>query len=482
MTTRSQTRGGLELETHKRRSTMRPLRAAPTADVFVLPLDQHAGNPARPLVAPGDRVARGQPIAEPVGEVSAWLHAPACGRVRAIELRPSPQSRAGSLSIVLENDGEARVFNAHPTLAAGADPHAIREHIALGGIVGLGGAIFPTGAKLRRAAEKNVQLIVNGAECEPWISCDDTLMRERASEVIAGAEILCRALQAASCTIAVEDDMFEAADALRQAAKSATNSPTIVEVPSIYPAGGERQLITAITGLEVPSGGLPQDIGVVCQNVGTAAAIARWFREGEPLIRRIVTITGSAIKHPTNLEAYLGTPISLLIAECGGHREPPVRLIMGGTMMGLAVGDETLPVVKGTNCIVAATAADIEPPGPEMPCIRCGSCSEVCPAFLLPQELHRFVLASELDNLDRYGLLDCIECGCCDYVCPSQIPLVERFRLAKPELHRHLTTRAMAPLAKASFDAREVRLARLEDERRAKLAQKRKAIINKPQP
>jgi electron transport complex protein RnfC len=479
MTTRSQTRGGLKLETHKRRSTMRPLRAAPIPELFVLPLNQHAGNAARPIVAANDRVARGQPIAEPVGEISTWLHSPVSGVVRAIEERPSPMARDGSPCLIIENDGADRPYDAHPTLASDADSFAIREHIARGGIVGLGGAIFPTGAKLMRAPDKNVHLVVNGAECEPWISCDDTLLRERASDVIEGAEILCRALQAERCTIAVEDDMTDAADALRQAAKAAKNSPTIIEIPSIYPAGGERQLISALTDLEVPSNGLPQDIGIVCQNVGTAAAIARWVRDGEPLIRRIVTITGSAIKHPANLEAYIGTPIATLIAECGGYKEQPLRLIVGGTMMGLAVGDDTLCVVKGTNCVVAATSADLQPPGPEMPCIRCGSCSEVCPAFLLPQELHRFAIAGEPGNLDRYGLLDCIECGCCDYVCPSQIPLVERFRLAKPELIRHIDTRSMAPLAQSRFEAREARLAHLEAERRAKLAEKRKSITNK---
>jgi len=472
-------RGGLKLETHKRRSTMRPLRAASVPDLFVLPLNQHAGTPARPLVAAGDRVARGQPIAEPVGDVSAWLHAPASGIVRAIENRPSPLARDGSLCIVIENDGADRAFDAHPQLPADAPPHEMREHIARGGIVGLGGAVFPTSAKLLRAPEQNAHLIVNGAECEPWISCDDMLLRERADDVIAGAEMLCRALQAEGCTIAVEDDMVEAAEALRLAARKSASPPRIVEVPSIYPAGGERQLITTLTGREVPSGGLPQDIGIVCQNVGTVAAIARWLRDGEPLIRRIVTVTGGAIAHAANLDVHLGTPFATLIEDCGGFREPPARLIMGGTMMGIAMSEDSLPVVKGTNCIVAASAADLQPPGPEMPCIRCGNCSEVCPAYLLPQQLHRFALAGELDNLDRYGLFDCIECGCCDYVCPSQIPLVERFRRAKPELSRHLAMRAMAPRAKASYEAREARLERLEAERRAKLAEKRKSITNK---
>jgi electron transport complex protein RnfC len=225
---------------------------------------------------------------------------------------------------------------------------------------------------------------------------------------------------------------------------------------------------------------LPQDIGVVCQNVGTAAAIARWIRDGEPLIRRIVTVTGGAIKEPSNLETLLGTPMSALIADCGGFSTPPVKLMMGGPMMGIALPDATQMIVKATNCLLAAAASDLHAPGPEMPCIRCGACSEVCPAMLLPQQLHRFALANETLELDRYGLLDCIECGCCDYVCPSQIPLVERFRIAKPELIRQRATRAMAQDAKANFQARENRLERLEEERRAKLAEKRKAITSRP--
>ncbi|HEY8537308.1 MAG TPA: electron transport complex subunit RsxC, partial [Steroidobacteraceae bacterium] len=281
------------------------------------------------------------------------------------------------------------------------------------------------------------------------------------------------------CTIAVEDDMVEAAAALRAAAAKSELSPEVVAVPSIYPAGGERQLIATLTGQEVPSGKLPQDIGIVCQNVGTVAAVARWIREGEPLIRRIVTVTGSATKEPANLEVCLGTPITTLIADCGGYAAAPARLIMGGTMMGIALEHDRHVVVKGTNCIVAATLEDLAPPGPEMPCIRCGACAEVCPAFLLPQQLHRYVLAGELDNLDRYGLIDCIECGCCDYVCPSQIPLVKRFREAKPELVRYLDMRAMAPVSKASFEAREARLARLEAERQAQLAEKRRALAKK---
>jgi len=482
MTTRSQTRGGLKLETHKHRSTMRPLRAARPAELLTLPLDQHAGAAARPIVATGDLVALGQPIAEPTADISAWLHSPVSGRVRAIEPQPSAlHPDTPSLAIVIENDGADRTHAANqPFDFSNAEPAAIVEHIARGGIVGLGGAIFPTAAKLARAPAKSAHLIVNGAECEPWISCDDMLMRERASEVIAGAKVLCRAVLAEHCTIAVEDDMREAAQALREAVEHAGGGIEVVEVPSIYPAGGERQLITTLTGLEVPSGGLPQDIGILCQNVGTAAAIARWVHDGEPLIRRVVTITGSAIQEPANLDAVIGTPLSRLIADCGGFATEPAKLMMGGPMMGIALPTDQFAVLKGMNCVFAATLRDIQPAGPEMPCIRCGSCSEVCPAILLPQQLHRLALAGEVPELDEYGLLDCIECGCCDYVCPSQIPLVERFRVAKPEVLRYRTMRSMAPEARAQFEAREVRLARLEEERRARLAEKRRSITSKP--
>lgn len=474
-------RGGLRLETHKQRSTSRPLRAATIPELLVVPVDQHVGAPAKPIVAVGASVDRGEPIAKPDGDISAWLHAPVSGRIRAIEQRPSPLHPQGSLCIVVENDGAQRNHVANAGFdASNADPQVIRDRIAAGGIVGLGGAIFPTAAKLLRAHDKNAHLIVNGAECEPWISCDDTLMRERADDVVAGASILCRALQAERCTLAVEDDMKAAANALREAVQRAGGGIEVAEVASVYPAGGERQLITALTGLEVPSGGLPQDVGVVCQNVGTAAAVARWIRDGEPLISRIVTVTGGAIREPANLEALIGTPFSALIADCGGFASPPVKLMMGGPMMGIALPDDAQMVVKATNCVLAAVAADLRPPGPEMPCIRCGACSEVCPAILLPQELHRFALANEVVELDRYGVLDCIECGCCDYVCPSQIPLVERFRLAKPAVLNYRATRTMAHEAKAHFEAREERLARIEAERRAKLAEKRKAITNKP--
>jgi electron transport complex protein RnfC len=385
---------------------------------------------------------------------------------------------APSLCIVIENDGSNDDATGARVDFQSLEPLALCEHIADGGIVGLGGATFPTAPKLHRGQRAgDIHLVLNGAECEPWISCDDMLMRERADDVLRGASILCHAVRAKQCTIVIEDDKPAAVRAMRAANDKCGDARiTVITVATIYPAGGENQLITAVTGMEVPSGGLPSDIGVVCHNVGTAAAIARWIDAGEPLIRRIVTVTGSGVHEPANLDVLLGTPIANLIAECGGYEGSVARLLMGGSMMGLALPDDALPVVKGSNCLVAALPTDLHARGPEMPCIRCGNCSEVCPAILLPQQLHWFARADDLAALEAHGLLDCIECGCCDYVCPSQIPLTQRFRENKPALLEQLLAREEATLARAHYEARDARLERLEAERRTKLAEKRKSL------
>ncbi|MDX1455217.1 MAG: electron transport complex subunit RsxC [Gammaproteobacteria bacterium] len=480
--------GGLALEDRKAMATRLPLETASLPAEVVLPLRQHIGQPAVPLVAVGDKVHKGQPVAEADGRVSAFVHAPTSGEVIAIELHDVPHPTGLQQEcIVIRADGEDSLGSNNSWPYQGlewnqADPADIRSRIREAGVVGLGGAVFPTEIKVDAGNYAAIDsLVINGAECEPYISCDDTLMRHAADEVIRGTEILQRASGAVRCIIAIEDNKPEAGTAMEEALRAAKEANpdlpiALIAVPSIYPEGGEKQLIQVLTGREVPADGLPQDIGVICHNVGTAVAARRAVEDGEPLIRRIVTVTGEGVAEPRNLEARLGTPFSSLVRDCGGYTEDVQRLIMGGPMMGFALQHDEIPVTKATNCILLPSSEEIAPPTEVMPCIRCGECAAACPASLLPQQLYWHTRSRDFDAVEEHALFDCIECGCCDVVCPSHIPLASHFRFAKTEIWGKEIERAKSDIARQRFEARQARLEREKLEQEEKRKRKQEAL------
>jgi electron transport complex protein RnfC len=346
-------------------------------------------------------------------------------------------------------------------------------------VVGLGGAVFPTARTAERAADAGIHtLIINGAECEPWISCDEMLMREHPERVVLGARILARAAGARRILLAIEDQMGAVMTALKEAVNAVAEGDVVevVRIPTIYPEGGDRQLIQVLTGLEVPVGGYPHDLGLLCQNVATAAAVADAVVDGRPMVERIVTLTGNGVAEPRNLLALLGTPIADLVAACGGYRPDAARLVIGGPMMGYALDSDANPLIKAGNCVLVLDQHDIAPLQAELPCIRCGECARVCPAQLLPQQLNFFIRAQQWAQAEEWGLDSCIECGCCDYVCPSHIPLVDWFRYGKGELRQREREQAFAELSKERFEAREARLARAEDEKARRLAERKRLL------
>ncbi len=470
--------GGLRLAEHRAVSLEHPIRFAGVPKQLVLPLQQHIGAPAECLVRTGDHVLAGDLLADPVGQVSAPVHAPASGTVVAIEARPVPHpSGLPATCIVIDTDGENATGPAlAPVDYRNTDPVELCERIRQAGIVGLGGAGFPTRVKLNRRHDIEL-LVINGAECEPWISCDQSLMTERATDVIAGIRILQHILQPQQCVLAIEDNMPSAGQALRTALADAGDTGiTLVEVPAVYPTGGERQLIRVLTGREVPSQGLPADIGIICQNVGTAAAVHHAVNAGRPLLSRIVTVTGDGVHSPGNFEVLIGTPISDVVAAAGGYTDNVERLLIGGPMMGYAVHSDTVPVIKTTNCILAVSAETMPSPPPAQPCIRCGKCTEACPADLLPQQLYWYARSGNYDAAQDFGLFDCIECGCCAYVCPSHIPLVQYYRHAKTAIWTQEKQKQAADIARGRHEARMERLERIKQERQARLAKRKRAV------
>ena len=448
--------GGLQLETFKELSNAEVSEIHPLPERLILPLQQHIGIPAVPIVKVGEPVLKGQTIARANGYVSVPLHASTSGRILDIGNYPVPHpSGLREPCIVIEADGDDRWFDIRPTDDyLSLDPRELQKVIRECGIIGLGGAGFPAHVKLNEGVENAVDtLIINGAECEPYITCDDRLIQEKAHYITAGTRMILHAVQAQQCVIAVEEDMTAAYNAL---SKWTGDDIELVKIPARYPAGGEKQLIQVLTGKQVPSGGFPIDIGIVIHNVATAAAVYRAVTRGEPVVSRYVTITGE-VERPRNLQVLLGTPVKDCVEKCGRMSFDDCRVILGGPMMGMHVRDPDIPIIKTTNCVLIKSK---EPLAPELPCIRCGDCVEVCPIRLLPQQLYWHSRADDLQAAHRLHLFDCIECGLCAYVCPSHIPLVQYYRYAKSRIAEEERRRSGADHSRARFEKRRERLQR----------------------
>ncbi|EHZ2545772.1 electron transport complex subunit RsxC [Vibrio cholerae] len=464
--------GGIHPFENKHQSNRQPIINASIPNELVLPLKQHIGKAGDLLVKVGDRVLKGQPLTQYTSTFMLPIHAPTSGVISAIEPRTvAHPSGLSELCIVLTPDQQEEWFDLQPQPDyQELSPETLLELIRQAGISGMGGAGFPTAKKLQSGLSRTEILIINAAECEPYITADDVLMRQYAHEIIQGVEIVEHILKPKLTIIGIEDNKPEAVAALQQAAQ---DKPMVIRViPTKYPSGGEKQLIKILTNLEVPKGGIPADIGLMVQNVGSLQAIARAIVHGEPLIRRVVTLTGDCFRKPRNVWALLGTPVQALLNEFGYKADKKLpRLIMGGPMMGFTLPHAQVPITKTANCILAPTRNELTSSDNEMACIRCGQCAEACPVSLLPQQLQWHAKAEEFDKCEELNLKDCIECGACAYVCPSEIPLVQYYRQAKAEIRTRSLEAEAAERAKARFEEKKARMERDKAERENRFKQ-----------
>ncbi len=468
--------GGVHPPEHKNESSNVPISQLALPKMLVLPLRQHVGHMPKILVKVGDHVLKGQLLAEAEGTVSAAIHAPTSGTVTAIDeqIIPHPSGLPDGC-ITLTSDGLDTWAPFQPIAWQQGDKKTLVDSLRRSGIVGLGGATFPSHIKLRSNGQSNVHtLIINAAECEPYITCDDMLMRERADEIVAGIEIVKYLLGAETCLIGIEDNKPVAGTAMRAACQQ--GQAEVKVVPTLYPSGDARRLIQLLLDLEIPSDKRSTDLGVQVFNVATVLAIYRYFAFGEPSISRIVTVTGN-VSRPQNFEVLFGTPLSDLIQAAGGALADTSHFIMGGPMMGFDLPSSQVPITKAANCIIAAKPDLFPAAPPAMPCIRCTRCADACPVNLQPQELYWFAKSDNFEKARDYNLFDCIECGCCSYVCPSTIPLVQYYRYAKSEIIATDKAQEAADLAR---ERNEFRLARIEREKLER-AQKHaeRAVANK---
>ncbi|NRH22440.1 electron transport complex subunit RsxC [Pantoea stewartii] len=468
--------GGIHPPEMKTQSNGTPLAELPLPHRFIIPLKQHIGHEGEICVSPGDKVLRGQPLTFGQGRMLP-VHAPTSGVIDAIAQHMTAHpSGLSELCIFLTPDGDDRWMPLSPLPDYRQhERSAILKRIHDAGIAGLGGAGFPTATKLKGGLQGVNTLIINAAECEPYITADDRLMQDYAAEVLEGCRILAWVLQAERVLIGIEDNKPEAIAALKQALGGERDLQIRV-IPTKYPSGGAKQLTKILTGMEVPHGGRSTDIGVLMQNVGTAWAVKRAIINGEPITERVVTLTGEAIAQPRNVWSRLGTPISHLLHQVGFHPSPGQMVIMGGPLMGFTLPSLDVPVVKITNCILAPSGTEMGNTQQEQSCIRCSACADACPANLLPQQLYWYSQGGDHDKARAHHIDDCIECGACAYVCPSNIPLVQYYRQEKAEL-RAIDLEAKRTLeAKARFEARQARLEREKQAREARHAEAKQRV------
>jgi len=474
--------GGVYPPENKHQSMQLPLTTLPIPKELIFPLSQHMGTPAEPIVSIGEKVLGGQKIAEAIGVFSAAIHASSSGVVTAIEERalPHPSGMKG-LCIVIETNGEHQLHTYEGVVNYNTQtPAELLDRIRDAGITGLGGAGFPTAVKLKPQAQHTINtLILNGTECEPYITADHTLMLHYASDVIKGAKLLAFILGSPEkILIGVEDNKPDAITALKAELEKPEHRQaniTIVTFPTKYPSGGEKQLIQLLTGKEVGSGEIPASLGIVVQNVGTAVAAYRAVALGQPLTSRITTFVGHALKEQRNVEVLLGTPIESILDTLGFDTSNNERLIMGGPMMGFALKTAATPVIKSTNCVIAPSKQELPTQALAQECIRCGMCAEACPASLLPQQLYWYAKAEEYERAQNHQLFDCIECGACSFVCPSNIPLVQYYRSAKGAIRHQEQEQVKSDHARQRFEFRKLRIEKAEAEKIAKREARKKA-------